>query len=57
MALGLSLMPRFWHSRILLPLWLVAVVGIAILMSGGVFGLSYVPSSEWGGLPLTIPAV
>ncbi|MEI7409208.1 amino acid ABC transporter permease [Pectobacterium aroidearum] len=54
LALGLSLMPRFWHSRILLPLWLVAVVSIAILMSGGVFGLSYVPSSEWGGLPLTI---
>ncbi|MCY9849615.1 amino acid ABC transporter permease [Pectobacterium jejuense] len=54
LALGLSLMPRFWHSRILLPLWIVAVVGIASLMSGGVFGLSYVPSSEWGGLPLTI---
>ncbi|TKY82511.1 amino acid ABC transporter permease [Pectobacterium polonicum] len=54
LALGLSLMPRFWHSRVLLPLWTVAVVAIAILMSGGVFGLSHVPSSEWGGLPLTI---
>ncbi|PWC11785.1 amino acid ABC transporter permease [Brenneria roseae subsp. americana] len=54
LVLGLSLMPRFWHSRILLPLWTAAVIGIAILMSGGIFGLSYVPSTEWGGLPLTL---
>lgn len=53
-VLGLSLMPRFWHSRILLPLWTVTVIVIAILMSGGVFGLTDVPSTEWGGLPLTI---
>ncbi|QTF06731.1 amino acid ABC transporter permease [Brenneria izadpanahii] len=54
LTLGLSLMPRFWHSRILLPLWLLSTCVMAILMSGGIFGLTYVPSSEWGGLPLTI---
>ncbi|MBJ7223072.1 MULTISPECIES: amino acid ABC transporter permease [unclassified Brenneria] len=53
-TLGLSLMPRFWHSRILLPLWGVSVAIMAVLMSGGVLGLPRVPSSEWGGLPLTI---
>ncbi|PWC14654.1 amino acid ABC transporter permease [Brenneria corticis] len=54
LALGLSLMPRFWRSRILLPLWAAALAAIASLMHGGVFGLSVVPSSEWGGLPLTV---
>lgn len=54
LTLGLSLLPRFWRSRILLPLWAAAIVVIAVLMYGGVFGLSVVPSSEWGGLPLTV---
>ncbi|MCL2892294.1 amino acid ABC transporter permease [Brenneria tiliae] len=54
LTLGVSLMPRFWHSRILLPLWLLSVSVMAVLMSGGILGLPHVPSSEWGGLPLTI---
>ncbi|MEC5319197.1 amino acid ABC transporter permease [Brenneria populi subsp. brevivirga] len=54
LALGLSLMPRFWRARILLPLWILSVMAMTALMSGGVLGLSPVPSSEWGGLPLTI---
>ncbi|WP_051124250.1 MULTISPECIES: amino acid ABC transporter permease [Dickeya] len=54
LTLGLSLMPRYWRSRVLLPLWTLSIVLMAILMKGGVFGLKPVPSSEWGGLPLTI---
>lgn len=53
-TLGLTLSPRCWHSRFLWPLWGVAVVVMALLMSGGVFGLPAVPSSDWGGLPLTL---
>ena len=29
------------------------LVAILILMRGGVFGLSVVPTSQWGGLPLS----
>lgn len=50
----ISLWPRFWNLRILVPLWIFAALAIGILMFGGVFGLRYVPTSEWGGLPLTM---
>ena len=45
--------PMFWS-------WKLAVGGVAglaaylTLMWGGVFGLPFVESSEWGGLPLTV---
>ncbi|MEM0672806.1 amino acid ABC transporter permease [Dickeya oryzae] len=54
LTLSLSLMPRYWHVRYLLPLWSLSVILMAVLMKGGVLGLKPVPSSEWGGLPLTI---
>jgi general L-amino acid transport system permease protein len=50
----ISLWPRFWNLRFLVPLWISAVTAITVLMFGGVFGLKYVPSNDWGGLPLTI---
>lgn len=50
----ISLSPRFWTLRLLVPLWILAALSIGILMFGGVFGLRYVPTSEWGGLPLTM---
>ncbi|CAM3319048.1 general L-amino acid transport system permease protein [Paracoccus aminovorans] len=50
----ISLWPRFWNLRFLVPLWIFAALAIGILMFGGVFGLRYVPTSEWGGLPLTM---
>lgn len=53
-SLVISLAPRFWNFKLLVPLWIFAVTSISILMFGGVFGLTYVPTSEWGGLPLTI---
>jgi len=53
-TLILSLMPRNWKLYRLVPLWIAAFIVISLLMFGGVFGLVYVPTSEWGGLPLTI---
>lgn len=50
----LSLWPRCWNMRFLVPLWIGAAVSIGILMFGGVLGLRYVPTSAWGGLPLTM---
>lgn len=48
-----SMMPRFW-SRGLLIAWIVVILpGLYILMAGGVFGLSSVPTTNWGGLPLS----
>ncbi|OUR68100.1 amino acid ABC transporter permease [Marinomonas sp. 42_23_T18] len=41
---------RFW----LMPLWLFSLAGLASLMWGGVFGLTYVENTQWGGLPLTL---
>jgi general L-amino acid transport system permease protein len=43
-------LPRSW--------WMLAGIagasGVAVLMWGGVFGLTYVESTRWGGLPLTL---
>jgi general L-amino acid transport system permease protein len=44
---------RFWKPW-LVPLWIVGVAAFFILMSGGVFALTKVPTDLWGGLPLTI---
>lgn len=49
----ISLNPIFWRKW-LLPAWVAGLLSYGILMWGGVFGLSYVESSLWGGLPLTI---
>ncbi|MDD7997811.1 amino acid ABC transporter permease [Kosakonia radicincitans] len=53
-TIGISLSPMCWHSRLLWPLWLVSIALMPVLMSGGLFGLKAVPSSDWGGLPLTL---
>jgi len=44
---------RFWNAK-LLRIWLVGMTAVAILMWGGVFGLTYVENTFWGGLPLTL---
>jgi general L-amino acid transport system permease protein len=44
---------RLWGRRLML-LWPAGLVIVAILMWGGVFGLRYVPSEYWSGLPLTL---
>src|SRR5436305_10219397 len=44
---------RLWGRR-LVRLWPAGLVVVGVLMSGGVFGLRYVPSEYWSGLPLTL---
>ena len=48
-----SARPAAW-KRALLIRWVVALVVFFFLMRGGLFGLEYVETSRWGGLPLTI---
>src|SRR5215472_414760 len=44
---------RLWGRRLAL-LWLAGLALVGMLMWGGIFGLSYVSSELWGGLPLTL---
>jgi general L-amino acid transport system permease protein len=44
---------RLWGRRLVI-LWLAGLVGVGVLMWGGVFGMSYVDTSLWNGLPLTL---
>jgi len=44
---------RLWNVR-LLPIIVVGCALTGVFMWGGVFGLSYVETSLWGGLPLTL---
>ncbi len=50
--LGWSVRPASWTSRLLM-LWVAAFALIVWLMGGG-FGLVEVPTSSWGGLPVTL---
>jgi general L-amino acid transport system permease protein len=50
---GLSFVPVLWR-RELLYLWAVGTAAALLLMFGGVFGLEYVPTDLWSGLPLTL---
>ncbi len=45
--------PRFWKKS-LAYYWVGCLVLMGILLKGGVFGLSSIESSQWGGLPLTL---
>jgi general L-amino acid transport system permease protein len=49
-----TLTPYCWQRRILIPLWTVSLTVIGVMLWGGVFGLTFVDSSQWGGLPLTM---
>jgi general L-amino acid transport system permease protein len=44
---------RMWGRRLIL-LWPTGLVLVGILMWGGVFGLKYVDTEFWSGLPLTL---
>jgi general L-amino acid transport system permease protein len=46
-------MPRFWRPA-MVGVWLLAFAVFVLLMRGGVAGLSHVPTTRWGGLPLTV---
>jgi general L-amino acid transport system permease protein len=44
---------RVWGPKLLL-IWLVGLGAVGVLMWGGIFGLSYVDTLLWSGLPLTL---
>src|SRR6266446_2731608 len=44
---------RLWGRR-LAGLWLVGLIAVGVLMRGGILGMSYVETSLWNGLPLTL---
>lgn len=48
-----SLSPRLWGAR-LLAIWGLSLVAMLALMRGGFLGLPAVPTSQWGGLPVTL---
>ncbi|AUL48574.1 amino acid ABC transporter permease [Bordetella trematum] len=49
----MSGMRRFWRP-VLILIWVVGLSVVAVLMWGGVLGLTYVENARWGGLPLTL---
>jgi general L-amino acid transport system permease protein len=44
---------RLWNQS-LIYIWVAGLVVVAVLMWGGVFGLTSVEDTRWGGLPLTL---
>ncbi|ACG77872.1 ABC-type amino acid transport system, permease component [Phenylobacterium zucineum HLK1] len=51
--LAYSLRPAAWRPH-LAALWAAALPGVLLLMFGGFAGLSYVATTMWGGLPVTL---
>src|SRR5690606_5675320 len=52
-ALVCSAIRWFWKPWLVL-FWTFALTAVAVLMWGGILGLSYVENARWGGLPLTL---
>lgn len=52
-AVVISAVPAFW-GRWLAWLWAGVFGTVAVLLWGGVLGLTFVPNTLWGGLPLTL---
>lgn len=50
---GLSTRRSLWNMN-LLWIWLGGLTAIAVVMWGGVLGLSYVENERWGGLVITL---
>src|ERR1700758_3568551 len=44
---------RLWGRRLAI-LWLAGLAAVGMLMRGGVLGMTYVETSLWNGLPLTL---
>ena len=51
--LVMSCTRRFWKSW-LAAAWVAVLAVYFALMRGGILGLAYVPTDNWGGLPLTV---
>lgn len=54
MTIILSCLPIFWSAKRLSVLWILGFCSFFFLMRGGILGLTYVPTGEWGGLALTL---
>lgn len=56
MFIGLVLwsLPMKHWTRGTLIMWIAGIVVALVLMGGGVAGLTPIPTSSWGGLPITI---
>lgn len=52
LAMAISGIPRLWGRSLLLA-WVVLLPILFLLMAGGALGLTPVPTSQWGGLPLS----
>jgi general L-amino acid transport system permease protein len=52
-AIAASCWPPFW-TKWLAVMWAGVLSVCAVLMYGGVFGLTYVDNTQWGGVPLTL---
>ncbi len=48
-----ALFPRNWNRSTIFISFAAIVISVA-LMAGGFFGLAFVPTESWGGLPLTL---
>jgi len=51
--IGYSLRPPAWRPS-LAAIWAIALPAVLLLMFGGFAGLSYVATTMWGGLPVTL---
>lgn len=50
---AISSVRRCWRPS-LAAVWIVGGAAAAVLMSGGMAGLPFVPDDQWGGLPVTL---
>lgn len=53
MLLVVSVRPHLWGRGLVLT-WIGLMSGVLLLMAGGIPGLPAVPTSSWGGLPVTL---
>lgn len=53
LAVAITCTRRFWRLKLLLVVWAITLAIFLMLMWGGIFGLEFVPTTQWGGLPLT----
>lgn len=51
--LGASMLPVFWRPQLLWA-WIAGALAGAVLLGGGVAGLTPVSTLKWGGLPITL---
>jgi general L-amino acid transport system permease protein len=54
LALLLATCDRRLMGRPLAALWIIGLAAVGLLMWGGVFGMPYVETDLWNGLPLTL---